>query len=123
MPRKAGATISIGTSSSTTPSKVGSLFVTAVHPRSAIEGGRITIEGSGFAVDESTLPEVYIGDTRARIVRASSRMLAAVVPAGLEAGRATVRVDGSTAFVDVAAPFATGLHQVDNPVFDQDGNL
>ena len=28
-----------------------------------------------------------------------------------------------TAFVDVAAPFATGLHQVDNPVFDRDGNL
>ena len=29
----------------------------------------------------------------------------------------------STAFVDIAAPFATGLHQVDNPVFDRDGNL
>ena len=26
-------------------------------------------------------------------------------------------------FVDIAAPFATGLHQVDNPVFDHDGNL
>jgi len=50
-------------------------------------------------------------------------MLAAVVPAGLDAGRVTVRVDGSTAFVDVAAPFATGLHQVDSPVFDRDGNL
>ena len=24
---------------------------------------------------------------------------------------------------DIAAPFATGLHQVDNPVFDRDGNL
>src|SRR5204862_1432320 len=41
-------------------------------------------------------------------------------------GRATVRVAGApgeTAFVDIAAPFATGLHQVDNPVFDRDGNL
>src|SRR5436190_1110036 len=28
-----------------------------------------------------------------------------------------------TPFIDVAAPFATGLHQVDNPVFDRDGNL
>jgi sugar lactone lactonase YvrE len=28
-----------------------------------------------------------------------------------------------TAFIDIAAPFATGLHQVDNPVFDRDGNL
>ena len=25
--------------------------------------------------------------------------------------------------IDVAPPFATGLHQVDNPVFDRDGNL
>src|SRR5262249_62010378 len=32
-------------------------------------------------------------------------------------------VPGETVFVDVAAPFATGLHQVDNPVFDRDGNL
>jgi sugar lactone lactonase YvrE len=32
-------------------------------------------------------------------------------------------VRGETLFVDVAAPLATGLHQVDNPVFDRDGNL
>jgi sugar lactone lactonase YvrE len=97
--------------------------VTVVHPHSAIEGGRITIEGSGFVIDESSLPEVYIGEVRARVVRASPAMLAAVVPAGLEAGRAAVRVGGATAFIDIAAPFATGLHQVDNPVFDRDGNL
>jgi len=69
------------------------------------------------------LPEVFIGDTRARVVRASPEMLAAVVPSGLEAGRSTVRVGGDTAFIEIAAPFATGLHQVDNPVFDPDGNL
>jgi len=48
------------------------------------------------------------------------------VPSGLEGGRATVRIDGAsgeTAFIDLAAPFAAGLHQVDNPVFDRDGNL
>jgi len=53
-------------------------------------------------------------------------MLTAIVPPGLEAGPASVRVadrPGETAFIDVAAPFATGLHQVDNPVFDRDGNL
>jgi sugar lactone lactonase YvrE len=50
-------------------------------------------------------------------------MLAAVVPAGLDAGRAPVRVGSGTAYIDIAAPFATGLHQVDNPVFDRDGNL
>ncbi|OLC51067.1 MAG: hypothetical protein AUI64_05370 [Acidobacteria bacterium 13_1_40CM_2_64_6] len=100
--------------------------VTAIHPLWAIEGGRITIEGAGFAVDDSYPSEVRIGDARARIVYASSARLAAVVPGGLEGGRATVRVaavPGETAFIDIAAPFATGLHQVDNPVFDRDGNL
>ena len=97
--------------------------VTAIHPRSAIEGGRITIEGSGFVVDDSSLPEVYVGDTRARVVHASPTMLAAVVPGGLDAGRVPVRVGSETAYVDIAATFATGLHQVDNPVIDRDGNL
>jgi sugar lactone lactonase YvrE len=100
--------------------------VTAIHPLSAIEGGRLTIEGSEFPVDGPILPEVRIGPQRARLVFASSTRLVAIVPPGLEGGRATVRVgegSGVTAFVDVGVPFAAGLHQVDNPVFDRDGNL
>jgi sugar lactone lactonase YvrE len=100
--------------------------LTAIHPLRAIEGGRLTIEGSEFPVDDPMLPEVRIGGARARIVFASPTRLIAVVPAGLEGGRATVRVgegSGVTAFVDIAAPFAAGLHQVDNPVFDREGNL
>src|SRR5207302_3245656 len=59
-------------------------------------------------------------------VFASSSRLAVIVPAGLESGRAPVSVAGATGptpLLDVASPFATGLHQVDNPVFDRDGNL
>src|SRR5215470_1733797 len=56
--------------------------VTAVRPAWAIEGGRITIEGTGFPLDRPHIPAVEVGGT-----------------------------------------FATGLHQVDNPVFDSDGNL
>jgi streptogramin lyase len=100
--------------------------ILAVHPFSAIEGGRITIEGSDFPVDGPTLPEVRIGDARARVGFASPTRIIAVVPPGLEGGRATIRVgegSGPTAFVELAAPFAAGLHQVDNPVFDRDGNL
>src|SRR5438093_721203 len=100
--------------------------VTAVHPLSAIEGGRITIEGAGFPVDEPLPPEVRIGEQRARIVSASPTRIDVVIPAGVEGGRATVRVasaPGETAFIDIAATYATGLHQVDNPVFDRDGNL
>jgi sugar lactone lactonase YvrE len=100
--------------------------VTAVHPLSAIEGGRITIEGSGFPVDEPLPPEVHIGEQRARVVSASSTRIDVVVPPGVDGGRRTVRVasaPGETAFIDIAATYATGLHQVDNPVFDREGNL
>ena len=48
------------------------------------------------------------------------------MPALPEGGRASISVDGvpdDTTFVNIAAPFATGLHQVDNPVFDRQRNL
>jgi sugar lactone lactonase YvrE len=69
---------------------------------------------------------VRVGDLPARVVHASQQSISVIVPAGLEGGRTTVRVEGvsgATAYIDVAAPFATGLHQVDNPAFDHDGNL
>ena len=66
--------------------------------------------------------------TSATRARASStrrrRASPSLVPAGLEGGRrrsASTACAGRRAFVDVAAPFATGLHQVDNPVFDRAG--
>lgn len=99
---------------------------TALRPAKAIEGGRITIESSDFPIDSASLPRVHIGDAPARVVFASSTRLTVIVPAGLDAGRAPVRIDGvpgDTMFVDIAAPVATGLHQVDNPVFDGHGNL
>ena len=100
--------------------------VTAVRPVWAIEGGRIAIEGSGFPINEQRLPEVHIGDANARVVYASSSRIAALVPPSIEGGQTTVRIDGvpgETALIEVAAPLATGLHQVDNPVFDREGNL
>ena len=101
-------------------------LVTGINPLQAIEGGRIAIDGAGFAVDGPTLPEVRIGDVPARVVYAAPSRLSVIVPSGLDAGRAPVRiagVPGATAFIDIAAPFAAGLHQVDNPVFDRAGNL
>src|SRR3954469_7827204 len=99
--------------------------VTAVRPAWAIEGGRITIEGTGFPVDQPELPGVLIGGARARPVYASSTAISVLVPAGLEGGEAPLSVGGEDAGVSVgvAGAFATGLHQVDNPVFDRQGNL
>jgi sugar lactone lactonase YvrE len=101
--------------------------VAAIHPPCAIEGGRIAVHGSGFPVDGPSLPEVRVGDLPARVVFASPAGLSVIVPPGLLAGRAPVCLastpDDAAAAVQIAAPFATGLHQVDNPVFDRDGNL
>src|SRR5438046_1797309 len=91
------------------------------HVLPVAQGGRLTIEGSGFAIDGPQLPQIQIGDARARVVFASPNALTAIVPPGLDAGHAPVRISGvpgETAFIDIAAPVATGLHQVDNPVFD-----
>jgi sugar lactone lactonase YvrE len=98
--------------------------ITGVRPLWAVEGGRLSIAGSGFTIEP--LPEVRIGGVPARLACVSSRSLTAIVPPGLDGGRTPVRIDsapGETAYVQVGAPLATGLHQVDNPVFDADGNL
>jgi sugar lactone lactonase YvrE len=96
--------------------------ITAVRPPSAIEGGRVVLDGA-FSVDSEQLPDIRIGGVRARIAFASPASITAVVPSGLDSGPAVVEVDGASVTIDIAAPFAAGLHQVDNPVFDRDGNL
>jgi sugar lactone lactonase YvrE len=99
--------------------------ISAVRPLWAVEGGRITIEGSGFPV-EPGLPRVLIGGAAARLTAASSSELTAVVPSGLEGGHTAIRIEevaGETAYVEIGAPLATGLHQVDSPAIDAAGNV
>lgn len=99
--------------------------ISAVRPLWAVEGGQVTIEGTGFVVDP-LLPRVFIGGVLARLANASSTELTAIVPGGLDGGHTAVRVEeiaGETAYVDIGAPLATGLHQVDSPVIDSEGNL
>lgn len=99
--------------------------ISAVRPLRAVEGGRLTIAGSDFTVDP-VLPRVLIGGVAARLASASPSELVAIVPPGLEGGTTPVRIEqapGETAFVEIGAPLATGLHQVDSPAFDADGNL
>src|SRR4051812_45267855 len=100
--------------------------VTAIHPLRAIEGGRLTLEGTGFAVGGPSLPAVDVGGVSARIVYASSTQLSVLVPPGLSGGLTPVGLASAPhekVSVEIAAPLATGLHQVDNPIFDRDGNL
>jgi len=98
--------------------------ITSVQPLWAVEGGQVVISGEGFPVDPPV--RVRIGGEPARPTLVSSQSVTVTVPSGLEGGPTPVRVDdvpGETAFIDVAAPLATGLHLVDSPVFDGEGNL
>jgi sugar lactone lactonase YvrE len=97
--------------------------ITTITPPRTLAGGRITIHGSDLPVGER-LPGVQVGSGAARVVFASSTELGVVV-SGAETGPLPVRVDGidGALDVDVATVLATGLHQVDSPVFDARGNL
>lgn len=86
----------------------------------------MTLLGSGFPVDGGRIPDVRVQDRPSRVVMASSTRFAILIPAGiLEGGPSPIRMadltDGPS--IDVAVPVATGLHQVDNPVIDAEGNL
>lgn len=98
--------------------------ITSVAPLRAVEGGRITIHGADFPVD--ALATVSLGEVPARVAFASSTRLVLIVPGEVDGGRTDVKVPGvplETAYITVGARWATGLHQVDNPVFDSRGNL
>jgi sugar lactone lactonase YvrE len=101
-------------------------FLTSLEPVRVIEGGRLWLRGDGFPQPESTGDLVTIGGVPARMAFAAADRLAVVVPAGLDGGETPVKVawlPGATLYARVGAMLATGLHQVDNPVFGPDGNL
>jgi len=86
----------------------------------------VEIQGTDLGPNGTAVPDVHIGALSARVVRASRQSLCALIPEGLPGGRTPIRVGataGETAFIVLGATTATGLHQVDNPAFDRDGNL
>src|SRR6185369_7457831 len=88
--RKAGAITCTGTSNWTRrdPLPFDRVMprpqITGITPLSSVEGGRITIYGSGFPVEEGS--SITVGDQQARVVFASGSRIAVVVPADLEGG-------------------------------------
>ncbi len=99
--------------------------ITAIAPLWAVEGGRVAILGERLLTDPELIPAVRVGDADARVVRASASQIDIIVPAGVS-GRVPVRVGevpGSAVYLDAATLVATGVHQVDNPVFDRRGTL
>jgi sugar lactone lactonase YvrE len=98
--------------------------ITRVSPLWAVDGGAILVEGEHLPHDPP--PRVTIGDVEAHVSSASPRHLRVVVPSELEGGQVPLKLDavpGGTVLVEIGKTLATGVHQVDNPVFDRDGNL
>jgi sugar lactone lactonase YvrE len=97
--------------------------ITSIHPLRAVEGGRVTIRGSGLPGPDGAA--VSLGGTTARVAFARTDRLVITVPS-IDGGRVPVRIDGvsgETPYLSIGTMWATGLHQVDSPVFDREGNL
>ena len=98
--------------------------ITSITPTRVVEGGRVALEGDDLPTD--VVPSIAVGDQPARTLFASSRKIVIGLPSDLDGGRTPVRISdnpGETVYVSVGVVWATGLHQVDNPVFDRQGNL
>ena len=84
----------------------------------------MAVAGAGFPTED--LPSITVGDQPSRALFASSTKIVIAIPPELDGGPTPVRIDdipGETIYVSVGSVWATGLHQVDNPVFDREGNL
>jgi sugar lactone lactonase YvrE len=80
---------------------------------------------SGIPFDGTAPLDVAIGPTPAQVVFASPSSVVVVVPEGIRGGDMPIHGSGGawSGHLHVGRPWATGLHQVDSPVFDADGNL
>lgn len=103
----------------------GTPTIASVTPRFTIPGGRVSLRGAHFPVSPGGLPVVRLNGDPMRVVFASPSELGLIVAEAAPGGQVQVTVDGidGSAPVAVGVPVATGLHQVDNPVFDRSGNL
>jgi sugar lactone lactonase YvrE len=98
--------------------------ITRVAPLWAVDGGVLLVEGDGLPCDPP--PRATIGDAAAHVSSASRRHLRLTVPPELDGGEMPLRVDavpGGTVLLQVGVSLATGVHQVDNPACDRDGNV
>jgi len=97
-------------------------LLTSIEPSRAVEGGRVALHAT---IGE--LPSIItVGGMTARVSYASSNRLIFTVPDGIEGGKTSVQfneVESDSTFLSVGKKWATGLHQVDNPIFDASGNL
>lgn len=100
--------------------------LTHLTPARVLPGARLTLHGQSLPVAATPADAVTIGGVPARVVLASPARVTVEVPAGLDGGALDVCASwcpDTALTVSVGRPIATGLHQVDNPVYDARGHL
>ena len=96
------------------------------HPQWVVPGGRVRIEGPSLPTRPNGPPHVLVGTSPARVLSSSSTHLHIKVPLDVEGGPMTMGIlpdEVVLGEVLVGRQIATGIHQVDNPVFDGLGRL
>jgi sugar lactone lactonase YvrE len=81
---------------------------------------------TGLDVEAVALPQVRLGDDTVRAAFAAPTSVAFVVPPGTSTGQVPVRLDavpGQAVFLEIGAPLANGVHQVDSPAVDAMGTV
>lgn len=100
--------------------------ISALRPAWAVPGARVSIEGIHLPVPAEGPPHALVGTRDAHVLAASHEFLRILVPDDADGGSVAVRIDelpGETVFLQVARSYATGVHQVDSPIFDTAGRL
>lgn len=96
------------------------------HPRWVVPGGVVRVTGAGLPALPGGPPQVYVGQSQARVLGASSTHLRFAVAASAEDGWLPVRIEPGAldaGEILVARTLSSGLHQVDSPAFDGLGRL
>ena len=97
-----------------------------VKPSIAIEGGKITIEGTGFDPEEISSLKIAFDGIESRPLLISKNRIVTVVPEQTTRGPLTVTLNDkkSNAFeIAIGQKIADNIQAVDSPAFDSHGNL
>jgi sugar lactone lactonase YvrE len=100
--------------------------ITEIRPAWAVPGARVTIVGAHLPLPAEGPPHVLMGGEDAHVVAASPHRIQVAVPPAAGGGMTSVHIDelpGQTAYLEVGRALITGIHQVDNPLFDARGQL
>ena len=100
--------------------------IKSVKPIAAIEGGRISIEGTGFDPEHVGSMKITFNGLEARPLMVSKNRIVTIVPDQANRGPLTVSIQNKTSNaydMVLGMRVAENVNPVDSPVFDREGNL